>query len=599
MLSVRSASDISRAEWDAIVESSPDGWVWGLSGWRRLILAVDRWQLEDLSFGIADGDALVAVVPLQYQPASAAVASSGWGLVGPVLSNELTAQRRAEALGVIMAHVETLAREKGAARIDLGASALTESSRSSGGVSPFAAFGYSDTSTQTKIIDLRAGEAAVWAAISENAKRKIKRAQKLGCTVERVSWSGAVDAYYEAHRETYERTGVTPHPKQYFEGIARELGPSGHSVLWEGRSSDGTAIAYRNDARLGAGVLYHTGCSLNVALDSGINYLLVWEAIRGAIRDGFSWYEVGEVFPSATEGKAKSLTEFKSRFGGELYPYYKGTKQLAATASVTAASPVRDEQVIKSAYQDGALYAPTRICRRPDEGDDWADRLLHAKLDTVRAAAGDGLLVDLCCGAGAHLLSVVGDGQPAMGIDFTSRYLSTAREEAAAVGRPDLEFVQADARRLPLATGSVSLLYSFSALYVIPDAAQVVAEIGRVLKPGGRAVLEFGNRRALNVFCLRYYPEWPPVQPMTLAEIRRALAAAGLVPIRHRRFQLLPLWAGRPAWLAPLLHPAWKALLKRRVAGRMLDEWVSSLPVLRRFAFRHVIVCRKEAATAA
>ena len=76
-------------------------------------------------------------------------------------------------------------------------------------------------------------------------------------------------------------------------------------------------------------------------------------------------------------------------------------------------------------------------------------------------------------------------------------------------------------------------------------------------------------------------------------EIQQALAAAGFVEEERRCFQLLPLWAGRPAWLWPLLHPVWKSVLKRRLAGRMLDEWISSLPGLRAFAFRHVIVCRK------
>jgi hypothetical protein len=53
------------------------------------------------------------------------------------------------------------------------------------------------------------------------------------------------------------------------------------------------------------------------------------------------------------------------------------------------------------------------------------------------------------------------------------------------------------------------------------------------------------------------------------------------------------MWGDRPWWLKPLLHPVWTRLLAIRIKGRMLDEWISSLPLLRRFAFRHVLLCEK------
>ena len=75
--------------------------------------------------------------------------------------------------------------------------------------------------------------------------------------------------------------------------------------------------------------------------------------------------------------------------------------------------------------------------------------------------------------------------------------------------------------------------------------------------------------------------------------MRRALRAAGLRVIRRRAFQLLPLWAGKPRWLWPLLHPFWKKLFSTRVGGKMLDEWFRGLPGARSFAFRHLLVCQR------
>ena len=71
------------------------------------------------------------------------------------------------------------------------------------------------------------------------------------------------------------------------------------------------------------------------------------------------------------------------------------------------------------------------------------------------------------------------------------------------------------------------------------------------------------------------------------------LSQNGLSVIEHRAFQILPLWADRPGWLWPLLHPKWKKLMAHRVRGRMIDEWISNLPGLKSLAFRHIIVAEK------
>lgn len=76
-------------------------------------------------------------------------------------------------------------------------------------------------------------------------------------------------------------------------------------------------------------------------------------------------------------------------------------------------------------------------------------------------------------------------------------------------------------------------------------------------------------------------------------EIQRLCYLNGLKIVEHRAFQLLPLWAGKPRWLWPLLHPVWKRLMSKRLAGRMLDEWISGKPLFRRFAFRQLLVCEK------
>ena len=63
--------EVFEDQWNALVMSSPDGWPFALSSWRRLILAVNEWQLEDHSFAMFDGPQMCAVVPMQLDRRSA------------------------------------------------------------------------------------------------------------------------------------------------------------------------------------------------------------------------------------------------------------------------------------------------------------------------------------------------------------------------------------------------------------------------------------------------------------------------------------------------------------------------------------------------
>ena len=249
---------------------------------------------------------------------------------------------------------------------------------------------------------------------------------------------------------------------------------------------------------------------------------------------------------------------------------------------------------IRDAYESGKVYKVDSISFQPNiDAQSYVERLVGDKISTIRRHVQRGPLVDLCCGNGEHLFALADLEVESLGIDFSRPFVQHAREKAESLGLNHVRFEVGDARAIPLADGSVSTLYSLSALYVIPGLDDVMAEIGRILRPGGRCILDLGNSRSLNSVCVGAYPELPPSFHVTVAEMERLCHVNGLRILEHRRFQLLPLWAGKPRWMWPLLHPAWKTVMSRRIRGRMLDEWLCSLPVLRAFAFRHLLVCEK------
>ena len=249
----------------------------------------------------------------------------------------------------------------------------------------------------------------------------------------------------------------------------------------------------------------------------------------------------------------------------------------------------------RAAYESNQVYKANTVCgREREESSEYADRLLHEKLNLVRRHLQSGLLADLCCATGEHIWSVRRPEQEVIGLDFSVSFLLVAEKKRVAAGARGVAFIAADARSLPLRPGSVGTLYSLSALYQVPEIEKVFAEISRVLRRGGRCILDLGNSRSINSFCVRhYYQELPRSCAIPVARMRELFAQNDLRIVEHRAFQLLPLWAGRPRWLLPLLHPFWNWLLAKRLAGRMLDEWVSNFPPLRPFAFRHVIVGEK------
>lgn len=99
------------------------------------------------------------------------------------------------------------------------------------------------------------------------------------------------------------------------------------------------------------------------------------------------------------------------------------------------------------------------------------------------------VVVDIGCGAGTDLLLAakrVGPHGHAIGVDMTEAMRARAVAGARAGGFDNVEIIDGDATRLGVADGSVDVVISNGVLNLVPDKGRAVAEIARVLKPGGR-----------------------------------------------------------------------------------------------------------------
>jgi SAM-dependent methyltransferase len=113
-------------------------------------------------------------------------------------------------------------------------------------------------------------------------------------------------------------------------------------------------------------------------------------------------------------------------------------------------------------------------------------------LDALIEAAhltGDECALDVGCGPGHTALALAPRVASVVGIDLSEAMLEQARGLAAARGLANLEFRRADVERLPFEDGSFDVVASRQSAHHYADIAAAVAELARVLRPGGRLLV--------------------------------------------------------------------------------------------------------------
>lgn len=137
-------------------------------------------------------------------------------------------------------------------------------------------------------------------------------------------------------------------------------------------------------------------------------------------------------------------------------------------------------------------------------------------------------VLDGGCGNGDYstAFGALGAGR-VYGLDVSAGSLLTARRKA-----PGAAFAQASLSALPFATESLDVLWSWGVLHYVPDPFVAIAEVARVLRPGGVAVIHtLGANRwsALELSLQQVFSRSPKlVQGLVLA------SGARLIPFATR-----------------------------------------------------------------
>lgn len=157
-----------------------------------------------------------------------------------------------------------------------------------------------------------------------------------------------------------------------------------------------------------------------------------------------------------------------------------------------------------------ALSSPATQDIAAAAASDWRQRVAHAfsraasrygELATAQQAMGQALwrrlpdqathVLDLGCGPGhwttrlVHHYSTPHSSPRVVGLDLAPGMLATARSQHG----DRLDWLCGDAAQLPLADQSLDLVFSNLAIQWCPDLDAVLAELRRVLRPGGQALI--------------------------------------------------------------------------------------------------------------
>ena len=122
--------------------------------------------------------------------------------------------------------------------------------------------------------------------------------------------------------------------------------------------------------------------------------------------------------------------------------------------------------------------------------DSHRDTAVLARLVELARARPDWLALDIATGTGHTAFAVANHVRAVIGTDLTPEMLREAVQLQAGAGLRNVTFTLADVHALPFATGAFDLVTSRRAPHHFSRISDALAEIRRVLRPGGRVVID-------------------------------------------------------------------------------------------------------------
>jgi ubiquinone/menaquinone biosynthesis C-methylase UbiE len=165
-----------------------------------------------------------------------------------------------------------------------------------------------------------------------------------------------------------------------------------------------------------------------------------------------------------------------------------------------------DKTQMPASYDAGRGYPPSVLAY-------WLD-IIARSMDGVAIAH----ILDLGCGTGRYSepLAARFDAQ-VIAVDPSEQMLTAARAKAS---DRRVVFERAEAAALPIASGSIDMVFMSMVFHHLPDAHAALAECRRVLRPEGVICMRAGTREQLDAYA------YAPFFPASRAILERTLQSS-------------------------------------------------------------------------
>ena len=165
-------------------------------------------------------------------------------------------------------------------------------------------------------------------------------------------------------------------------------------------------------------------------------------------------------------------------------------------------------------------------------------------------------VLEVGCGTGTDLLQFLRAGANAQAIDLSSQSAGLARKRLRFAGFESSRVVLSDAENLPFPDNHFDLVYSWGVLHHTPDTERAVAEVHRVVRPGGEVCIMLYHRWSL--ISLQFYLRFGLLRARPFRSLDEIMAAHQESPGTkvYTRAQLKDLFAQfQNVQVQPILTP--------------------------------------------
>ena len=158
---------------------------------------------------------------------------------------------------------------------------------------------------------------------------------------------------------------------------------------------------------------------------------------------------------------------------------------------------------------------PKQVLQEMEVHSKWVDHFrgkenepfYNLAFDFIARQFGSGTeapVIDAGCGSGTKSLHLARRGYRVIGLDISESILEEARKAATQSGlASQIELRRADLTNIDLPTQSAKRVICWGVLMHVPAIDKAVAELARIVAPGGTIVISEGNRRSVQSVGLR------------------------------------------------------------------------------------------------